>query len=46
MRRQENWADESIKPSHRSFLGSLDDVLTADEVISNDGRDGEGIKLG
>lgn len=46
MRRQENWADESIKPSRRSFFGPLDDVLTADEVISNDEMDGEGIKLG
>ena len=46
MRRQENWADEAIKPSRRSFYGPLDDVLTADEVISNDERGDEGIKLG
>jgi hypothetical protein len=46
MRRQENLADESIKPSRRLFFGSSDDVLTADEIISNDERDGEGIKLG
>ena len=46
MGRQENWADESIKPSRRSVLGPLNDVLTADEIISNDERDGEGIKLG
>ena len=46
MQRQENRADESIKPSRRSFCGSLDDVPTADEVVSNDERDGEGIKLG
>ena len=46
MRRQENWADESFKSSRRSLFGPLDDVLTADEVISNDERDGEGIELG
>ena len=46
MGRQENWADESIKPSRRSFFGSLDAILTADEIISNDERDGEGIELG
>lgn len=29
-----------------SIFERLDDVLTADEVISNDERDGEGIELG
>ena len=46
MRRQENWADESFKSSRRSFFKPLDDLLTVDEVISNDERDGEGIEFG
>jgi len=35
-----------FKPSRRSFFELLDDVLTVDEVIGNDEREGEGIELG
>ena len=43
---QENWVVEFVKSSRRPCFEQLGDVLTAHEVIRNDEKDSDGIKLG